>query len=255
VNLKSGQVIGAAELRRANPSLDESWDDQRRMNFDQRLRITTADRKRVYEVTPDSLEAVPSTPRVATYPFEPKPQRFLSSGVRPSPTEWLGVLSPKEAALAHKPKTTLSRLNLADDAKELRSFFRFQLGPELDRGAREILSQERISTDEYLNAAFVRTNADADPLRLSDADSFLMVYTSQPGLYGTLMLARADGAGKILWQSDTGLDRFTLSQILPDARFMAFRGTRPPVPDKVSEPVLVIVDNRSGASSTVSLWQ
>ena len=130
-----------------------------------------------------------------------------------------------------------------------------QLGPELDRGNREILSQERVSTDEYLNAAFLRSDADADPLRLSGPDSFLMVYTSRPGLGGTLMLARVDGSGKILWQTDTGIDRFALAQILPDARFPAFTGTRPPVPDKVSEPILVVVDTQTGTASTVSLWQ
>ena len=34
---------------------------------------------------------------------------------------------------------------------------------------------------------------------------------------------------------------------------MAFVGTRPMVPDKVSEPLLVIVDNRTGAVVTHSL--
>ena len=72
---------------------------------------------------------------------------------------------------------------------------------------------------------------------------------------GTLMLARVDPAGKVLWKADTGIERFKLAQILPDARFMAFIGTRPPVPDKVSEPILVVVDNESGVASTVSLWQ
>ena len=255
VNLKSGKLIGEAELRRANPSLDESWDDQRRMEFDQRLRVTMADRKGVYEVTPETLQALPASPRAAKFPFDSKPQDFLSSGVRPSPTEWLGVLSAKAAAGGHKPKSWLSRLNRAEDAKELRSFYRSSLGPELDRGNREILSQERVSTDEYFNAAFVRTGADAEPLRLSGPDGFLMIYTSQPGLSGTLVLARVDSGGKIIWKTDTGIDRFKLSQILPDARFIAFIGTRPPVPDKVSEAILVVVDNQSGAASTVSLWQ
>jgi len=255
VVLKTGEVIGAAELHRANSSLDETWDDERRMEFDQRLRVTTADRKRIYEVTPETLQAIPARPRPATLPFDPKPQQYLSAGVRASPTEWLGVLSPKAAAVEYNPTSRLWRLNRAQDAKEPRSFYRSQLGPELERGIREILSQERVSTDEYLNAAFLRSDADADPLRLSDPVSFLMVYTSQPGLGGTLVVARVDAAGKILWKTDTGIDRFTLSQFLPDARFAAFIGTRPQVPDKVSEPILVIVDNQSGAASTVSLWK
>lgn len=255
VNLRSGNLIGEAELRRANPSLGEPWDDQRRMEFDQRLRVTTADRQRVYEVTPETLQAVPTSPRAAKFPLDPGLQDFLASGVRPSPNEWLGLHSAKAAAGEYKPKARLSRLNRAEDAKELRSFYRSQLGPEVERGSREILSQERVSSDEYFNAAFVRAGAGADPLRLSGPDSFLMIYTSKPGLGGTVMLARVDAAGKILWKADTGIERFKLSQILPDARFMAFIGTRPPVPDKLSEPILVVVDTRSGAASTVSLWQ
>lgn len=255
VILKTGEVIGAAELHRANSSLDETWDDERRMEFDQRLRVTTADRKRIYEVTPETLQAIPARPRPATLPFDPKPQQYLSAGVRPSPTEWLGVLSPKAAAVEYHPTSRLWRLNRAQDAKEPRSFYHSQLGPELEREIREILSQERVSTDEYLNAAFLRSDADADPLRLSEPVSFLMVYTSQPGLSGTLVVARVDAAGKIIWKTDTGIDRFTLSQFLPDARFAAFIGARPQVPDKVSEPILVIVDNQSGAASAVSLWR
>jgi hypothetical protein len=254
VNLKSGELVGEEQLRRANPKLNESWDDQRRMHFDERLRITTADRQHIYEVTPETLHAVPASPRPAKSPFDPKPQDFLSSGVRPTPTEWLGVLSEK-AAGSHKPKSRLSRINRAGDAKELRSLYRSQLGPELDRGNREILSQERVSAEEYLNAAFVRTGVDTDPIRLSSPDSFVMVYTSKPGLSGTLMLARVDATGNVLWKTDTGLDRFKLSQILPDTRFLACIGTRLPVPDKVSEPILVVVDLHSGMASTVSLWQ
>jgi len=225
------------------------------MEFDQRLRIMTADRQRVYEVTPETLQAVLANPRRANSPFDSTSQDFLSSGVRISPTEWLGVLSPKAAAVVYKPKAWLSRSNRADDAKEQRSFYRLQLGPELDRGNREILSQERVSADEYFNAAFVRAGPDADPLRLSGPDGFLMIYTSRPGLGGTLVVAHMDTVGKILWSTDTGIDRFKLSQILPDPRFIAFIGTRPPVADKVSEPILIIVDSQSGAASAVSLWQ
>jgi hypothetical protein len=255
VNLKSGKLVGEADLRRANPSLDERWDDQRRMDFDQRLRVTTADRQRVYEVTPETLQAVPAPQRAAKSPFDLKPEDFLSAGVRPSPTEWIGVLSAKAASVAYKPKSWLARINRADDAKEMRSLYRSHLGPELDRGNREILSQDRISADEYLNAAFVRSGPDGDPLRLATPDSFLMIFTSKSGLGGTLMLARVDPAGKILWQTDTGIDRFKLSQILPDSHFTAFIGTRSPVPGKVSEPILVIVDNQASTASTVSLWQ
>lgn len=257
VNLKTEKLIGEADLRRANPSLGEPWDDYRRIDFGERLRVTAPDRQRIFEVVPETLQAVPAQPirGAVQLPHTPDVQNFLSVGVRPTPTEWLAVLSPKDAASHYKPKSWLSRLNQADDTKELRRLHRGQLGPEQDRGNREIISLKPISDEEFLNAAFVRTAANAEPLRLSSPDSFLMTYTAEPGLGGTLMAARVDAAGKILWKTDTGIDRFALKQILPDAHRIAFIGTRPPVPDKVSEPIFVIVDNQSGALTTSTLWK
>jgi hypothetical protein len=45
-----------------------------------------------------------------------------------------------------------------------------------------------------------------------------------------------------------------LEQVLPGGRRTAFRGTRPPVPDQVSEPLIVMVDNSTGEIATHSLW-
>ncbi|MES2625407.1 MAG: hypothetical protein V4628_09020 [Pseudomonadota bacterium] len=218
VNLETGKILSEAELRDASPS---------------------------FEAEPGS----------ATFPFTPDIQDFLSAGVRPTPTEWLGLHSPQEAAREYQPGARLSRVNRAEDTKELRRFYQAQLGPELDRGNREILSLTPVADAEFLNAAFVRTAPDAEPLRLNSPESFLITYTSTPGLYGTLMLARVDVTGKIIWQADTGIDRFKLTQILPDVNKLAVIGTRPPLPGKVSEPILVIVDNQSGALATSSLWQ
>ncbi|MBP7950565.1 MAG: hypothetical protein KA004_13010 [Verrucomicrobiales bacterium] len=257
VNLATGKLVGPAELRAANPSLAEAWDDPRRISFAQRLRVTSPDRQTVLEVEPDTLRAVPARVErdAAKSPFELTLHDFLSVGARPSPTAWLGLLSPREAALEYRPKSWLRPFNRAADAKELRRFHRAALGPELDRGNREILSLEALPGDGYFNAAFVRADAKADPLRFSGPDGFLMIYTSAPGLTATLVVARVDTAGKVVWKTDTGIDRFTLKQILPDARFVAFVGTRPPVPEKVSEPILVIVETSTGALSTSSLWQ
>ena len=217
VSLKTEKLVSEADLRRANSVL------------------TTRDR--------------------TTLPFAADLQDYLSAGVRPTPTEWLALLSTKEAALEYQPKSWLSRLNQAQDAKQLRRMHRAQLGPELDRGNREILSMAAVSAEEFLNAAFVRAAASADPLRLSAPDSFLMTYTSKAGRGGTLMVARVDATGHFLWKADTGIERFKLAQVLPDAHNIAFVGTRPPVPNQVPEPLVVIVDNKTGAVSTSTLWK
>ena len=209
------------------------------------------------EVDPQTLKATPAQPeRTQTaLPLAPGVQDFLSSGVRPLPAEWLGLHSPQEAERDYKPKSWLTRAGRQTDAKEMRRFYQGQLGPELAKGNREILSLTPLSGDAYLNAAFVRSSPDADPLRLSDPDGFLMVFTSAPGQTGTLAVARVNADGKLAWKVDTGIDRFKLSQILPDPRFAAFVGTRPAVPGKVPEPILVAIDARSGAQSTSTLWK
>src|SRR5690606_7173714 len=111
---------------------------------------------------------------------------------------------------------------------------------------------------EYRNAFFLRMDEKSEPLRVANPDSVLMLHTSNGGLaaQGTLLVSRVaiDGAS-LLWTVDTGIERFKLEQILPGERLTAFVGTRPPVPDKVSEPLIVLVDHDTGALATHSLWQ
>jgi hypothetical protein len=257
VNLQTGQLVRADDLRRANPALGEPWDDPRRVSFDGRLRMSTGDQRTMFEVDPATLRAtaMPAERSAGKTPFAPAVVDFLATGVRPTPTTWLGLHSAKETERDYRPKARIARLNRAEEAKELRRLHRGELGPELDRGYRELLSLARASDDEFLNAAFVRRAAHAEPLRLAGPDGFLMIHTSQPGLAGTLVVARVDAAGKIAWRADTRIDRFKLAQILPDPRHIAFIGTRPPVPGQVPEPILVIIDTESGALATTSLWQ
>jgi hypothetical protein len=81
------------------------------------------------------------------------------------------------------------------------------------------------------------------------------VSTSAPGRAGTLVVARTDDGGDVLWRTDTGIDRFTLQQILPGATTTAFVGTRPREPDRVPEPLLVLVDHATGARTEHTLWR
>ena len=121
-----------------------------------------------------------------------------------------------------------------------------------------IRSMTPISETEYRNASFLRLNEKSEPLRLSGPDSVLMLYSSGDGVspQSTLSVARVEvPSDRLLWTSDTGLDRFKLEQILPGEERTVFRGTRPPVPDKVSEPLLVILDHATGQLTTHSLWQ
>jgi hypothetical protein len=188
-------------------------------------------------------------------PFAPKPEHFLAAGLMTSPTAWLGLHSDTEVQRDFKPKTWLKPVVRAENAKQLRRFHRAQLEADTTVGYARILSLRALGDSEYLNAAFLRPSNTATPIRLDNPPGALMVYTSAPGPQGSAIVARVDDAGKLLWQVDTGIDRFALQQILPGKDSTAFVGTRPPVPDKVSEPLLVIIEHDSGRHVTHSLWQ
>ena len=255
IEVKTGKLVRANALREANPSLSEDWTDPRRFTFANRLRVTSPDRQRHLEVEPDTLKALPAQPLPTANPFPlgPKIDDFLSAGARPTPSEWLALLSPQEAARDYKPNSRLSPLNHAANAKELRQFHRAALGPEADRSMRPILSIAPLSDETYLNAAFVRSGPAADPIRLSNPDSFLVTYTSEPGLNGTLVVARVDTSGQLLWKTDTGLHRFKLQQILPDPLYPAFIAPPPPIPDQVTHPRIAVIDTQTGALATIPL--
>jgi hypothetical protein len=74
-------------------------------------------------------------------------------------------------------------------------------------------------------------------------------------LSGVLLVTRVDEDGRVIWTADTGLDRFTLRQILAGDGVSAFIGARPPQPGKLSEPLLVFVAHDTGAVRVESLWR
>lgn len=189
------------------------------------------------------------------FPFEARPEEFLSAGFFTAPNSWLGLCGPADLELEFKPGKWVRPIVSSTNAKVMRQFCRGALGDTASTGSRKIVGMEPVGQAAYLNASFLRTHDKAEPVRLDAPDGALMVYTSKPGLEGTLVVARVDTTGGVLWTVDTGLDRFKLRQILPGESSFAFVGTRIPVPDKVSEPLLVIVDNRTGKMSTHSLWQ
>lgn len=204
---------------------------------------------RVEGPVPKGLQGGHSTP------FPPRPDAFLSAGFLAAPDAWFGVHSSTELERDYTPQKFVRRVVPAAETKEMRRFQRAAL--ELDSSGKyyRILSIEQIGGAEFLNAAFLRIDDQSEPLRLTGPDGALMLYTSAPGLQGTAMIARVDTAGAIVWNADTGIDRFNLAQILPGTDSMAFVGTRPREEGKVPEPLLVIVENATGLVTTHSLWR
>ncbi len=191
----------------------------------------------------------------AAWPFAPSVGEYLSAGFHTGPGSWLGLHSTAELEREFAVKKFLRRVVPQEEAKQMRRFHRGALDVPVDNKYHQILSMTPIGDAEYFNAAFLRMDDASEPLRMTDPDGALMIYTSEPGLKGRLMVARVDEEVNIIWKVDTGIDRFKLSQILPGKDSFAFVGTRPPIPDKLSEPLLVILENATGKVRTISLWQ
>ena len=188
-------------------------------------------------------------------PLAPKPEHHLAAGLMTSPTAWLGLHSEAEAARSFRPSQWLRPVVQAENAKQLRRFHVGQLEFDIITGYQRIASMRTVDDADYLNAAFLRPGSTATPIRMDNPAGALMLFTSAPGLNQTAILARVDDQGKVLWRADIGIDRFALQQILPGEHTTAFIGPRPPVPNKVSEPLLVIIEHDSGRQVTHSLWQ
>ncbi|MCC7503150.1 MAG: hypothetical protein IT229_11515 [Flavobacteriales bacterium] len=258
VRLSDHQLITTEDLRKANEALDPGWwKDTRGMDIvDGRLHILSDDNTAAVDVDPVSWKATPVTPKPSNARFERhEPAEFLAAGVLVAPETWIGLHSAEELDAAFKIGSWVRPVEHAEDAKRLRRLCKAQLEASSDGEHSRILSMASLGATEFLNAAFLRMDDKSGPLRLSQPDGALMIFTSEPGLNGTLMVARVDMEGHPLWKIDTAIDRFDLRQILPGERYFAFVGTRPPVPDKLSEPIVVVVDNATGAMVTHSLWQ
>ncbi len=184
----------------------------------------------------------------------PEPDAFLAAGLITGPGTWLGLHSSEELQRDYATGKFVRRVVRQENAKQLRRFHRGTFEDAVDGKYHRIRSMLALDTTGFLNAAFLRMDDRSEPLLVAGPESVLMVHTSAPGAKGTLIVSRVGLDGGSLWSVDTGIDRFRLSQVLPGLEAFAFIGTRPPVPDKVSEPLVVIIDNTTGKAVTRSLW-
>jgi hypothetical protein len=261
VNLRTYAPITADDASRASPGLDRTWfEDTRGMDIvGGRLQMLARDRSAAYALDPATLQAIAVTPQASVRQYSDPPlTHHMAAGFAVPPNAWIGLLSASDLAGAFSAGRWVRAVESASDTpRELRRLVRLDV--EGDEGTHwQIRSIAPIGDTEYRNASFLRSSEQSEPLRVSDPDSVLMLYTSGDGVRAgsTLLIARVElQSGRLLWSTDTGLDRFKLEQILPGERRTAFVGTRPPVTNKVSEPQIVILDHGTGELAKHSLWQ
>lgn len=256
VRLADDTLVSLSDLRAANPDLDPSWwEDPRGMEIRSgRLNVMRIDRSAAIDVDPETWSAAPTAPTPSAARFlRREPADFMAAGLLTTATTWLGLHSAAERAGRFKPGRWIDAVESAEGGRVTRQLSH----ADLDSGQADryrVRSIAPLNDTAYLEAAFLRSS-DGVPIRLVAPDSALMIHTSVPGGSGTLVLARVRFDGHVLWTLDTGLDRFSLQQILPGADAVAFVGTRPPVPTKLSEPLLVLVEGKTGAMTVHSLWR
>ncbi len=112
-------------------------------------------------------------------------------------------------------------------------------------------SPAEASGEAMFHPGFVRVEIDGAILSLVGGARLRLHETKRYGA-GTVIASAIDASGATLWSVDTGIGK--LLDILPDAEWPALVGERPRIPDKLSEPILVTIDARSGKLRTHSLW-
>ncbi len=258
VRLSDFALVTTSDLRAANPGLDGGWwEDTRGMDLIAgKLRVMRIDRSAAVEINPETLSATSIAPTPSNARFERHELAdHLAAGIVISPRAWIGLHSTAELAGAFRPGKWIRPVESADDAKVLRRLSKATLEAATTDAHFRVRTMTPIGEAEYLEAAFLRMDGKSEPIRLTRPDSALMMHTSAPGPSGTLLVSRVDFDGNLLWRADTGLDRFQLKQILPGPDVLAFVGERPPIPDKLSEPLVVLVETATGKVTSQSLWR
>ena len=255
VNLKTKRLAREADLRKANPELGQFLHSAK-PQFTDRFVAVAPDWSLAYEFSGETLKAnACPPPSRGSWLEEQSGNRIegsLCSGGLISATEWIAVATPEDAKSDFKPGFSLPRDFTAGEKDRNRQLYRGTADPTQARPP--ILSCQRISeAAEYRQATFLRAKPGGTILRAQNPDSVFLL--SRPGteLFAPLTLTRLAPDGKAIWSAATGIGR--LAQVLPGTEVIALIGERPPVPNKVSEPILILINTTTGATNTVSLWR
>lgn len=261
VELATGKVVDTAELNRINPSMAGQWlKESKYYEAKGKLRFTTADARK-FELDPASLQARP-------YADPPKPKlthqedmvrynREMSMwGVGPSkyfwpggfvtPTDWFGLHSPREAERNYHVGSGVTAHSRSTRSEERRMVYRARL--ENCGSDTCVASISALPGEGYLGAVLLRDELEARPLRLDGPDGYVMLHWSKLGKEGTMLVSRIGIDGKVAWTVDSGF--VDLDQALPGPGAVAFTGKGLAPANQVAELGLVIIDTRTGQTSS-----
>ncbi len=255
VNLKTKHIARRVDLRKRNPEL-ELFLNSARSEFTDRFVAVSPDWSQAYEFAAETLKATacppPSRGSWLEEQSKDRLEKSLCSGGLISANEWIAALTADDAKNNFKPGFSLPRDFSASDKDQIRQLYRGNL--ETSESRSRIGSCERLTTTEYRAATFLRAKPGGSVRHEAQPDSFFLLHRVGTEPLAPFTLVRIAPDGKPLWNTATGIGR--LAQVLPGPDCIALLGERPPVPNKVSEPIVTLVNVASGAVvGTVSLWR
>jgi hypothetical protein len=254
VNFQTGKILRSADLKRLNPEL-ELFLNSARPEFNGQLVAVSPDWSKAYAFPADTFKAnaCPPPPRGSWVDEQGKGRIEVSlcSGGWIATNAWIAVATPEEAESDWKPRFSLPRDFTAGEKDRQRKLY----GGTADSSEARppILTRQQLSATEYRQANFLRSHPGGKILRAENPDSVFLLSRVGTELFAPYTLARLSPTGDAIWNADTGIGR--LEQVLPGAEVIALIGERPPIPNKVPEPILVLVNVATGSTNTVSLWR
>jgi hypothetical protein len=104
--------------------------------------------------------------------------------------------------------------------------------------------------EKFSKAKLVSLAPGAEPVRLTNPDSYLLTFLRKQNYLWTRILARVSEEGQVLWEADSGIDE--THQILTGSTETVIRGREPQDlqnRDKWRQPFVVVVDHATGQTA------
>ncbi|MBK9513659.1 MAG: hypothetical protein IPO05_08525 [Flavobacteriales bacterium] len=257
VRLNDHSIVKAEDLQEANPTLDARWwSDPRGMDIiDGRLHVTNDDRSAGLDVDPITLKALPGSPRIGTDRFnKPEITDHFAAGFIASPGTWIGVHAVEELEGEFQEGKWVRAIESAEDAKRSRRLFSGVLEPSDDGTPPHPFH----ATDQRHRSPQRGFPAPARQVRTTTCAS------TRERIDGTHQRSRPRwNTGRFARgpRRPYPLELRHRPRPLPPTtdpprhRCLRFVGNPPAVEGKLSEPMVVLVDNVTGKLTRHSLWR
>lgn len=172
-------------------------------------------------------------------------RQWLARGAETGNGGWLGFHTATEVTASTRSSQRGAPTLAFDRSREQMRLCRGDVSGDRLRGLRPV------GEKAVYGGALIRASRGGKPLDIAGGD-WVVIFETKPYRAGSVVASRVDEKGRAVWRIDTGIGEMT--DVLPDTEYPAFVGFRPRVPDKVPEPILVVIESQTGRLSTHSLW-